>query len=158
MIDLKDKQHINSITQDTDGNLVVSINKFGVFTSLFRSVFGYSAMIVFIGGIVALYHGLIIYSIIAFFAIIILASLAWLNANDNLKKRIFPIILKEHINNTNIDKDFNPFLIYFIPREDKLEVIDKNGDKYYFEVEHIVEKLPLYVVKIIIRAKKSENN
>lgn len=155
-IDFKEKQHINSVTQDTDGNLVISINIFGVFHSLLRSVFGYIAILTFIGGIFAFYYGKICISMIAFFTVLVLVALAWLNANDNLKKRLFPLILREYINNKDSGKEFNPLRIQYLPGEDRIEVIDRNGDKYCFMVNHIMEKIPLYIVRIIIRTNNSE--
>lgn len=72
---------------------------------------------------------------------------AWLNANDNLKGRIYPNLLEKHLLENEKIKDLF-ILKRFSPYMDYITCISDEGKELRYKVVFMQEQLPLYVVKI----------
>ena len=69
----------------------------------------------------------------------------WVNANDNLKKRVYSGILEKYYEENNYG---SISLMHYSPHQDLITVISSSGETHSYYVEFITEDLPLYIVKI----------
>lgn len=72
---------------------------------------------------------------------------AWLHSNDKLKSRIYVTLLNEFLKKSMPEEDL-PIIIRYDYSGYTIETMKKDGDRRTYKVEHIIEKLPLYAVKI----------
>ena len=72
---------------------------------------------------------------------------AWLNSNDKLKSRIYIALLRDFMRKS-MPEDELPIMIRYDSDRYVIEAMMKDGELRTYNVEHIMEKLPLYAVKI----------
>ena len=141
---------IKQQTVDKDGSIVITIRKYNAISCLFHSLFGLLMLGLLLGGIAILVKGKTIEAIVAFVICVLLWAAAWLNANDSLKKRIYTKALLEHLKSLNPEM-VEPVIARFYPSGDYIECLERNGAVRRYSVEFVMEKLPMYVVKIHTR-------
>lgn len=141
------KDRIVNTTIDGDNNIVVTIRKSGWFTCVFHS-FWSMAFVLFIAGALFLFVKQQWVAVIVFLIIAALAwAKAWLHSNDKLKSRIYITLLKNFLKNSIPEEDL-PIIIRYDSDGYFIETMMKDGELRTYKVEHIMEKLPLYAVKI----------
>ena len=88
---------------------------------------------------------------VAVIVFLIFAALAWaktwLHSNDKLNSRIYVTLLNEFLKKSMPEEDL-PIIIRYDYSGYTIETMKKDGDRRTYKVEHIIEKLPLYAVKI----------
>lgn len=141
------KDRIVNTTIDGDNNIVVTIQKYGWLTCMFHSLWS-------IGFVLCLFGVLFFLAKqqwVAVIVFLIFAALAWaktwLHSNDKLKSRIYVTLLKEFLKKSMPEEDL-PIIIRYDYSGYAIETMKKDGDRRTYKVEHIIEKLPLYAVKI----------
>lgn len=141
------KDRIVNTTIDGDNNIVVTIQKYGWLTCMFHSLWS----IVFVLCLFGVLFFLAKQQWVAVIVFLIFAALAWaktwLHSNDKLKSRIYVTLLKEFLKKSMPEKDL-PIIIRYDYSGYTIETMKKDGDRRTYKVEHIIEKLPLYAVKI----------
>ena len=143
------KDRIKRVQQDRDGNIVVEIVKYNVVSCLFHSVFGFLTFIVLIGGIVSFVAGARILSIVAIVVATLLWAWTWIHSNDVLKKNVYPSVLLDYLKQSKSSVVDENTVARFDPHRDYIECLGTDGALYYFHVEFLMERLPLYAVKIL---------
>lgn len=143
---------INS-TIDKDNNIIVTIRKYGWLTCLFHSIWSL-ALVICLAGFVALlakqqWVAEIVFLIFATFAWV----KAWLHSNDKLKSRIYITLLMDFLRKSMSEEDL-PIIIRYDSDGYVIKTMMKDGERRNYKVEHIMEKLPLYAVKIHTNVKK----
>ena len=141
------KDRIVNTTIDRDNNIVVTIRKYGWLLCLFHS-FWVLPFILCMAGVVVLsvrqqWTTAIVILIFAFLSWI----KAWLNSNDKLKSRIYIALLRDFMRKS-MPEDELPIMIRYDSDRYVIEAMMKDGELRTYKVEHIMEKLPLYAVKI----------
>ncbi len=144
---MADSTRIKKLVVDKDRNLVLTIEKYNAVICLFHSFYGIFVLVFLTGGICSLIMREAICAIVALVFSLFLWSAAWLNANDSLKKRIFTSALLEHFK-TQCPEKQEPVLARFYPSLDYIECLEGDGSMNRYSVECVMEKLPLYVVRI----------
>lgn len=147
---MNQSKRIKQQTVDKDGNIVITIRKYNAISCLSHSLFGLLMLGLLLGGIAILVKGKTIEAIVAFVICVLLWAAAWLNANDSLKKRIYTKALLEHLKSLNPEM-VEPVIARFYPSGDYIECLERNGTVRRYLVEFVMEKLPMYVVKIHTR-------
>lgn len=149
---MNQSKRIKQQTVDKDGNIVIAIEKYTAILCLFHSIFGYMLFVLLAGGIMSLVLGEPVVAIVAFVLCAFLWAAAWLNANDSLKKRVFTTVLLEHLKSLAPEKR-EPVIARFYPDIDCIECLESDGRVQRYRVEFVMEKLPLYVVRIHTKPK-----
>ena len=141
------KDRILNTTIDGDNNIVVTIRKYGWLICMFHSLWS----IVFILCLFGALFFLAKQQWVAVIVFLIFAALAWaktwLHSNDKLKSRIYVTLLNEFLKKSMPEEDL-PIIIRYDYSGYTIETMKKDGDRRTYKVEHIIEKLPLYAVKI----------
>ena len=141
------KDRIVNTTIDGDNNIVVTIQKYGWLTCMFHSLWS----IVFVLCLFGVLFFLAKQQWVAVIVFLIFAALAWaktwLHSNDKLKSRIYFTLLNEFLKKSMPEEDL-PIIIRYDYSGYTIETMKKDGDRRTYKVEHIIEKLPLYAVKI----------
>lgn len=141
------KDRIVNTTIDGDNNIVVTIQKYGWLTCMFHSLWS----IVFVLCLFGVLFFLAKQQWVAVIVFLIFAALAWaktwLHSNDKLKSRIYVTLLNEFLKKSMPEEDL-PIIIRYDYSGYTIETMKKDGDRRTYKVEHIIEKLPLYAVKI----------
>jgi len=140
-------------TIDKENNIIITIRKYGWYTCLFHSVWGL-VQVLCLAGFVCL---LVKQQWVAAIVFLIFAALAWIKAwlhsNDKLKSRIYITLLKDFLRKTMSEEDL-PIIIRYDSDGYFIETMMKDGELRTYKVEHIMEKLPLYAVKIHTNVEK----
>lgn len=149
------KDRIVNNTIDRDNNIVVTIRKYGWLTCVFHS-FWSIVFFVCIAGVLFLFVKQqwvagIVFLIFTAFA----WTKAWLHSNDKLKSRIYISLFKDFLKKS-MPEDDQPIIIRYDYVGYVIETMMKDGDMRTYKVEHIMEKLPLYAVKIHTKSLKEE--
>ena len=141
---------------DKEGNMIVAICKYDVLSSLIHSAYGFLVLALFIGAITCVVREEWFWSLILFFLCLLFWLLAWVNANDKLKNRIYPTLLEQHLlKNSKISA---PFVIKsFSHNSNAIKCITDNGEEWSFKVEFLQEQLPLYVIKIHVLSEEQHH-
>lgn len=143
---------INS-TIDKDNNIIVTIRKYGWLTCLFHFIWSL-ALVLCLAGFVTL---LAIEHWVAAVLFLIFAAIAWakawLHSNDKFKSRIYITLLKDFLRKSMSEEDL-PIIFYYDSDGYFIETMMKDGELRTYKVEHIMEKLPLYAVKIHTKVEK----
>lgn len=147
---MNQSNRIKQQTEDKDGSIVITIRKYNAISCLFHSLFGLLMLGLLFGGIAFLVKGKTIVAIVAFVMCVFLWAAAWLNSNDSLKKRVYTTALLEHLKAQNPEMP-EPVIARFYPSGDYIECLERNGTVRRYLVEFVMEKLPMYVVKIHTR-------
>ena len=141
------KNRIVNTTIDRDNNIVVTIRKYGWLTCMFHSLWS----IVFVLCLFGVLFFLAKQQWVAVIVFLIFAALAWaktwLHSNDKLKSRIYVTLLNEFLKKSMPEEDL-PIIIRYDYSGYTIETMKKDGDRRTYKVEHIIEKLPLYAVKV----------
>ena len=149
------KDRVVNTTIDRDNNIVVTIRKYGWLTCIFHS-FWSIVLVLFIAGALFL---LVKQQWVAVIVFLIFAALAWakawLHSNDKLKSRIYITLLKDFLKKSMPEKNI-PIIIRYDSDGYFIETLMKDGELRTCKVEHIMEKLPLYAVKIHTKPLKDE--
>ena len=150
---MNQSKRIKQQTVDKDRNIVITIRKYNAISCLSHSIFGLLMLGFLLGGIAILVQGKTIVAIVAFVMCVFFWAAAWLNANDSLKKRVYTAALLEHLKAQNPEMP-EPVIARFYPSGDYIECLERNGAVRRYSVEFVMEKLPLYVVKIHTRPEE----
>ena len=111
--------HIDKVVERSDSNLMIVIRKFGWIGCLPRSVWGIIAILSIVATVVLSVKRMPLGGILGFASILLWVS-AWVDANDRLKKNIYPDVLEMHLLKTG--KLTAPFAIkHFHPQQDLIE-------------------------------------
>lgn len=147
------KDRIVYTTIDRDNNIVVTIRKYGWFTCMFHSLWSIAFVLCIVGASFLLAKQ----QWVAVMVFLIFAALAWAKAwfhsNDKLKSHIYIALLKDFLRKSMSEEDF-PIIIRYDPDGYFIETMMKDGELRTYKVEHIMEKLPLYAVKIHTNVEK----
>lgn len=149
------KDRIVNTVIDRDNNIVVTIRKYGWLTCMFHSLWSI-VLVLFIAGALFL---LVKQEWVAVIVFLIFAALAWgktwLHSNDKLKSRIYITLLRDFLKKSMPEEGL-PIIIRYNPDAYVIETMIKDGDMRTYKVEHLMEKLPLYAVKIHTKPLKKE--
>ena len=147
------KDRIIYTTIDRDNNIVVTIRKYGWFTCLLHSLWSIAIILCIAGALFLLvkqqWITIIVFSIFAAFA----WAKAWLHSNDKLKSRIYITLLKDFLRKSMSEEDL-PIIIRYDSDGYFIKTMMKDGELKIYKIEHIMEKLPLYAVKIHTNVQK----
>ena len=143
---------INS-TIDKDNNIIVTIRKYGWVTCLFHSIWSLSLVLCLAGFVGLLAIQLWVAAIVFLIFAAIAWAKAWLHSNDKLKSRIYITLLKDFLKKSTSEEDL-PIIIRYDSDGYVIETMMKDGEFRTYKVEHIMEKLPLYAVKIHTKVEK----
>lgn len=149
------KDRIVNTTIDRDNNIVVTIRKYGWFTCMFHSLWSV-AFVLCIAGALFLLAKHQWGAVIVFLIFTALAwAKAWLHSNDKLKSRIYITLLKDFQRKSMPEEDI-PIIIRYDSDGYFIETMMKDGELRTYKIEHIMEKLPLYAVKIYTKPINDE--
>lgn len=140
-------------TIDKENNIIVTIRKYGWFTCLLHSIWSL-AVVLCLAGLVFLLTKQQWGAAIVFLILAALAwSKAWLHSNDKLKSRIYIALLKDFLKKSMPEDDL-PLIIRYNSDGYFIKTMMKDGERRNYKVEYIMEKLPLYAVKIYTKVEK----
>lgn len=142
---------VKSAVVDRDGNLVVAIIKYSWFACLAHSLYSLPLFAILVGAVFSIVAKWWIVAAVLFVVCIIIWMKIWVDANDKLKKRIYPRLFIEYLAGESAEMKS---IVRFDPHTDLLLVITHSGEVKSHKVEFIMEDLPLYMVKI---HSKSDN-
>lgn len=140
-----DSSRVKNVVVDGDGNLVVTIIKYSWFTCLFHSFYSLILLALLVGAVISLIEEWWMVSIVLFLIGIFMWMQTWVNANDRLKKRIYPRLFIEYLGNKSLQTQG---IVRFDPHTDLLFVVSPDGEIKRHKVEFVMEDLPVYMVKI----------
>lgn len=149
----KETARIRSLSVDKNGDVILAYDKYGWFMCLFHSLYGLLLLLLLVGCTIMLVCGWSLIAILAFVGAVFCWAGAWLNANDKLKKKLYPSILLEQLANKKVEVIDNILIIRYLVSGEYIEMLTKDGDLRRYAVEFLREDSPLYVVKIHTAAK-----
>ena len=135
---------------DGDGNLVVTIVKYSWLTCLFHSFYSFLLLALLVGVVLSVVEQWWIVAVALFVFGIFIWMQIWVDANDKLKKRIYPKLFIEHFDGESVEMKS---IVRFDQHTDLLLVVPPSGEIKSHKVEFIMEDLPLYMVKIHSRGE-----
>ena len=138
---------------DKNGDVILAYDKYGWFMCLFHSLYGLLVLLLLVGCTIMLVCGWSLIAILAFVGAVFCWAGAWLNANDKLKKKLYPSILLEQLANKEAEFIDNSLIIRYLVSGEYIEMLTKDGELRRYAVEFLREDSPLYVVKIHTAAK-----
>ena len=138
---------------DKNGDVILAYDKYGWFMCLFNSLYGLFVLLLLVGCAIMLVYSWWLIAILAFVVAVFCWAGAWLNANDRLKKNLYPSILLEQLANKEVEVIDNILIIQYLVSGEYIEMLTKDGDLRRYAVEFLREDSPLYVVKIHTAAK-----
>lgn len=144
---------IRSLSVDKNGDVILAYDKYGWFMCLFHSLYGLLVLLLLVGCTIMLVCGWSLIAILAFVGAVFCWAGAWLNANDKLKKKLYPSILLEQLANKEAEFIDNSLIIRYLVSGEYIEMLTKDGELRRYAVEFLREDSPLYVVKIHTAAK-----
>lgn len=149
------KDRIVNTTIDRDNNIVVTIRKYGCFACMFHSLWSVAFVFCIAGAWVPLakqqWAAVMVFLILAALA----WTKAWLHSNDKLKRRIYITLLTEFLKKSMTEEEI-PIIIRYDSDSYYIETMMKDGELRTYNVEYVMEKLPLYAVKIHTKPIKEE--
>lgn len=140
-------------TIDKDNNIVVTIRKYGWLTCLYHSIWSLALVLCLAGLVVLLAKEQWVAAIVFLIFAALAWTKAWLHSNDKLKRRIYITLLKDFLRKSMSEEDL-PIIIRYDSDGYFIETMMKDGELRTYKVEHIMEKLPLYAVKIHTNVEK----
>lgn len=147
----KDTNRVKSAVVDRDGNLVVAIKKYSWLSCLVHSFYSLLLIALLVGVVFSIVAKWWVVAAVLFVIGIVIWMQMWLDANDKLKKRLYPRLFIEHLDGESAEMKS---IVRFDPHTDLLSVVSDSGEIKNHKVEFIMEDLPLYMVKIHSQGKK----
>lgn len=138
---------------DKDNNLVVTIRKYGWFTCMIHSIWGIVVLLCMAVFVTLLAKQQWVAAIVFLIFATLAWAKSWLHSNDKLKSRIYITLLKNFLKKSMPEDDL-PILIRYDSDGYVIKTMMKDGELRDYKVEHIMEKLPLYAVKIHTKEEK----
>lgn len=140
-----DTNRVKSAVVDRDGNLIVTIIKYNWLACLVHSLYSLLLLALLVGVVFSIVAKWWVVAAVLFVIGIIIWMQMWVDANDKLKKRLYPRLYIEHLDGESAEmKSF----VRFDPHTDLLFVVSPSGEVKSHKVEFIMEDHPLYMVKI----------
>lgn len=149
------KDRIVNTTIDGDKNIVVSIRKYGWLTCVFHSFWSIAFVLCIAGGVFLIVKQQWVAANVLLIFVALAWAKTWLHSNDKLKSRIYITLLKDFLEKSIPEEDL-PIIIRYDSDGYFIETMMKDGELRTYKVEHIMEKLPLYAVKIHTKPHKDE--
>lgn len=148
------KDRIVNKTIDRDNNIVVTIRKYGWLKCLFHSIWGIVVLLCMAGFVSLLAKQQWVAAIVLLIFSTLAWAKAWLHSNDKLKSCIYITLLKDFLRKSMSEEDL-PIIIRYDFDGYVIKTMMKDGELRDYKVEHIMEKLPLYAVKIHTKIEKN---
>jgi hypothetical protein len=145
----KDSVRIKKVTKDQDDNLIVVIIKYRWTECLWHSLYGFVTIIFIIPFLILAMKEQWLWGIASILLSLFFWMKAWLDANDQLKGRVYPELLEQYL--LEKEKIESPFVFKrYNSSNNSISTISTLGVENIYMVEFMQEQLPMYIVKIHI--------